>query len=346
MASQRKNDKSSDGKFLSIADLINIDKWKKMQDLFSSIYDIPISTYNQKGILIAPSIKEPLVCKKYLKTVSEKYKDCKVCLPTFLGGEAVVDRNLSFFCPPGFNNFIASLSLEQDGILGYVVFGPVILVSRRPRGFYYKIAEEINVDPEEFYRAVQEVKVVSFYRMKAMVDFIRDIGSYALTLAYKKISIDEGIRQLQSGESVVLGRILDTFLNAALHLSGTDIGSIMIFDENRKELTIRASKGLVEDIVKNTRVKIGEGISGIAAKENTTFIINEDKADNRIRPYLSRPHIKSSMVLPITVEENVLGVINMGVLEDSPLRFNEDNVRTMKNLLNLFNLATHTPVAV
>ena len=342
----KKNNKFPDGNFFSIADLIDIDKWKKMQDLFSSIYDISIATYNPKGVLIAPPIQEPLVCKKYLKAASEKYKDCKMCLPTFLGGESVVDRNLSFFCPPGFNNFIASLSLEQERILGYVVFGPVILVSRKPKEFYYKIAEDINADPEEFWKAVQEIKVVSFYRMKAMVDFIRDIGSYALMLAYKKISINEGLRQLQSGESAVLARILDTFLNVALHLSGTDMGSIMIFDENNKELTIRASKGLVEDVVKSTRVKIGEGISGIAAKENTSFIINEDKADSRIKPYLARPHIKSSMVLPITVEERVLGVINVGALEDSPLRFNEENVHTMKNLLNLFNLATHTSATV
>ena len=66
-----------------------------------------------------------------------------------------------------------------------------------------------------------------------------------------------------------------TLLDVALKMTNTECGSIMVVDQEKQgDLTIKVSRGLNEERVKNTRVRIGEGIAGLAAKENKPFVIH------------------------------------------------------------------------
>ncbi len=134
---------------------------------------------------------------------------------------------------------------------------------------------------------------------------------------------------------------LDKFLPVELPLRGEDIGSIMMLDNNRKELRICASKGLSEDIVKESSVNFGEGISGTAVRDITPFLIDSTYADSRIKKYLNRPQIKSSMVLPIKINDTACGVMNLGTLETSQFGFNKENMASINELIELASLALH-----
>ena len=280
--------------------LIDIKKWQNIQDIFSSITDIYLRTVDPKGKALTAPSGEPALYRKFLLKACTTDKSSTTCMPTFLGGDSVVDNNLSYYCPPGLHNFIVPLALEENNVLANVIIGPVILVARKTKDYYDQIADELGADREGFWKAIQEIRVLSFFRIQAIVELVKEIGSYILQLAVRKVNPADDISGMISAREPKFTQILDKFLNVALYVSGADIGSIMMLDKISKDLTIRASRGLSEEIVKNTCVKCGEGIAGKAMKECECFIINEEScADNRIKPYLNRPQIKSSIVLPI-----------------------------------------------
>ena len=328
---------------LSLRDLIEVKKWQKIQDAFSSITHISMRTLDTKGAAVTAPSNEPRLCSEFLRKPSTNYDDCQTCLPTFLGGNAVIDRNLSYLCPPGLHNFIAPLTIGEERTLGYVVMGPVILVARKPKEYYYEMAEELSADPEEFWSALMEIRVLSFYRIQAIVEMVKNIGSYILQLASKSMVMEDEIQKLAMGTASRLNELLDKFLDVALYVSGADIGSIMMLDKKKKELMIHASRGLPNEVVKKARVRLGEGIAGTAAKDNACFLIDDTMQDNRIKPFLSRPQIKSSMVLPIRIENKVVGVMNLGALTHSTVRFNTDNIKSMNELIDLAALTLRIP---
>jgi putative methionine-R-sulfoxide reductase with GAF domain/ligand-binding sensor protein len=328
----------------TFAGLIDIAKWQTIQDVFSSITEIGLRTIDARGESLTAPSGESRLCHEFTEVLRLQHETCKTCLPTFLGGTAAVEKNLSFICPTGFHNFVSPLALQQDTVLAYVILGPVILVSRKTKEYYLKIAEDLHIDPETFWSCVLEIRVLSFYRIQTIVDLIKETGAYVLYLAGEKISIASEIETLLSSGACRLGMLLDKFLNVALQISGAEIGSIMMLNKDSNDLTIRASKGLDYDVIKDTRVKYGEGISGTAVKEGTSFLIDDVRsADNRIKRYLKRPQLKSSMVLPIRFGSDILGVMSLGTLATSPLRFSRDDVTTMTGLIDLATLTLSSP---
>jgi GAF domain-containing protein len=257
-----------------------------------------------------------------------------------LGGKGVVDRNLGYTCHMGFHSFITPLKLEEAKIVGYVVLGPVVLIARKPKEEYRQDAETLGMDLEELWNAVLEVRVLSFQRAQAIIELIRSFGEYLIRLAAKRISAEQELAE----SSPQINELLKVFLDVALQVSGADIGSIMLLKKDSNELTIRVAKGLSDEVVKNAKVKLGEGISGTAAQENTPMVLDDNIKDNRIRRHLNRPYIRSSMILPIQVANQPLGVMNLGALETSPIRFNDTSLQNMNRLVNLATFAFRPPI--
>jgi ligand-binding sensor protein/putative methionine-R-sulfoxide reductase with GAF domain len=335
MPTQRK-DNLNDRPF-SLKDLVDIKEWQRIQDCFSSLMGVGLRTLDSKGVLFTSPSGEPRLCSELKKDSTIRKKVC-VCLPTFLGGKGVVDKNLSFTCGAGLQNFIVPLR-NNGWSFGYCIVGPVILVMRKPKEEYRKITEELNLDLEEFWSALLEIKVISFQSVQSLLELIKDVGEYTIKQAYKCLT--HGKEMIMAIDSPKLSRLLNALLDVAFEVTGADVGSIMLKDEDKGELRIHTSKGLSNEVIKNARVKVGEGISGIVAKEGASFVIDDNIKDNRIKQHLNRPSISSSMVIPIKVEDRVWGVINLGALKTSAVRFDVSNVRLIDRLINLATVALH-----
>ena len=115
----------------------------------------------------------------------------------------------------------------------------------------------------------------------------------------------------------------------------TYAGNPMSLAEIEKEyLTIKVSRGIDGENALQARLKIGEGIAGIAADENTSFVISGEQSDNRIKQLLKRPDIKQSVVIPLSSQDRVFGVLNLHTkCEEKKIGINEN-----KNLQNLSKL--------
>lgn len=338
MLMQEKNSLNPKDSQIALRDLMDVRAWQKIQDNFSNVTEIGLRTLDSKGNLFTSPSRDSRLCTELIKNPSVKNKFCGSCLPTFLGGKAVVDKNLSYSCHSRLHNFIVPLKIE-DEVFGYTILGPVILFMRGSKEVYLKSAEELNVELDEFWSAILEIKVVSFQLAQSMVELIKDVVEYNLKLAYQNIVKRKSV--MMGLDSLKLSRLLNALLDVAFQMTNADIGSIMFAEKDSDEFTIRASKGIPEEIVSNTRVKLGNGIAGTAAKERTAFLIDNTQKDNRIKAYLRRPYISSSMIMPIEVEDTVLGVMNLGALQTSEVRFNRDNLQMVNKLIGLATVALH-----
>ena len=87
--------------------------------------------------------------------------------------------------------------------------------------------------------------------------------------------------------------------------------SLMLLDPDEEVLTIRAAVGLDEVIMRTTRVKLGQSISGWVAQRGETVMISDIESDVAFgRASLPKYETKSLLCIPLKVKDRVLGVIN------------------------------------
>jgi ligand-binding sensor protein len=320
-------------------DLVNNQDWQKIQDIFSSVTNISLRTIDPEGKLITTPSGQSLLCREFLKDSTYGLEVCGDCLPTFLGGKSIVDHNLSFICPPGFHNFFAPLKIDSK-VLAYIILGPVILVMRKPKDSYNGLADELDVDPDKLWDAITRVRVISFHRAQTLMELIVKFSEFVLALAHEN---SKNGKKFPAALFERFKGMLEVLLDLALQISGADMGSIMLVDKNQEELTIRAARGLPENVVRNTRIKLGTGLCATAVMENRPLLIDDQLSDNRIKKYLNRPYLKSSMILPFGTEDQAIGAINLGALEVSAVRFNSENLQVMHKVIGQAVDALYTP---
>lgn len=331
----QENNRRATDSGIHLKELIDVEEWQNLQDSLSVIANICLRLVDTNGVPITKPSLEPRLCKELLKTPVLKNKVCEKCLPTFLGGDSAVDKNLGFTCMADLKNFLIPLNFIDGKALGYIVFGPIILVMRKTKEEYRKEAEDLDVELDELWNALLEIRVMTYSRVQKIIELVKQVSEYVLRLAYERNKLKEEIGKVSAASALKLGKLLDSFLNLAVRVSRADTGSIMLLNEDKEELTIRSSYGLADEIVKSAKVGLGTGISGIAAKENKAFLIGESSPDKRLDIHLNRPAIASSMVVPLKMSNTVLGVINLSSLKPSSVRFNAESVQTVNKLAEL-----------
>jgi GAF domain-containing protein len=103
-------------------------------------------------------------------------------------------------------------------------------------------------------------------------------------------------------------RLLKFLLDLAVEETGASNGSIMMYSEQAQELYIAHATGLSERVVRNTRQKLGEGISGSVARERKGKLIRQSASYPAER---DRTHITSACSVPLIDGEALLGVLNV-----------------------------------
>ncbi len=93
---------------------------------------------------------------------------------------------------------------------------------------------------------------------------------------------------------------------------GAKTASLMLVSEERDELYVGAAMGLDEATMKNTRVKVGESISGWVAQTGKPLLIRDIEADSSFgRPNRSNYESRSLVSVPLKRDGRVIGVLNV-----------------------------------
>jgi diguanylate cyclase (GGDEF)-like protein len=128
---------------------------------------------------------------------------------------------------------------------------------------------------------------------------------------------------LQIGKSLTstidLDAILNLIMNKISELVPAENWSLLLFDEEGKELGFYIAVGIDFDKVRNIKIPVGRGIAGYVAETGQPAFVSDvshdphfnDKVD-RITGFVTRTII----CLPLVVHKNVLGVIEIINVDD------------------------------
>ncbi|MDH3198549.1 MAG: ATP-binding protein [Candidatus Krumholzibacteria bacterium] len=108
-------------------------------------------------------------------------------------------------------------------------------------------------------------------------------------------------------------RYLELIVELVSDMVGARKASIMLLDQETRELRVECAIGLDEEIVEHARVKLGEGIAGRVARDGRAFLVenidNDARVDMSNNPYLYDS--KSFVSVPVARSGRVVGVINV-----------------------------------
>jgi len=104
-----------------------------------------------------------------------------------------------------------------------------------------------------------------------------------------------------------------------------EIFGILLLNEKTQELYFRFSVGHSHEVADRLRIKVGEGVTGVAAQRAEAVLVGDVSQDPR---YISAvPNVRSELAVPLIVKNRVIGVIDI----ESPLpdHFTKDHERLL-----------------
>lgn len=132
---------------------------------------------------------------------------------------------------------------------------------------------------------------------------------------------------LQVADAVNTTLDLDTLLGRVAELVRQvipfEVFAILLLNEKTQELRIRFQIGHPKEVEK-VRIKVGEGVTGIAAQRREPILVNDVRADSR---YIGQPGIAAELAIPLITKNKVIGVID--IESSQPGFFNEDHKRLL-----------------
>src|SRR6185369_3777459 len=131
-------------------------------------------------------------------------------------------------------------------------------------------------------------------------------------------------------EKNYLDRILQTIAEMVADKLDSPVCSIMLVDEDRKELAVSAARCSSEDYLHRMPIKVDDSLIGRVVREGTPIMIPNVLEEKQYRyPELARKTgLSSLLAVPMFTRETVIGTINIYTRE--PHQFAEDEIDFVK----------------
>jgi len=113
------------------------------------------------------------------------------------------------------------------------------------------------------------------------------------------------------GSSLNERKLSKTILDAATSIMGAERASLMMLDEKKGELVVKAAHDLSEEVIKSTKLKLGDGIAGWVAKRGEPLLLIDGINDPRFKPIYAKEEVKDAIVAPLKVKGKIIGVLNV-----------------------------------
>jgi signal transduction protein with GAF and PtsI domain len=250
---------------------------------------------------------------------------------------------------------IGRISLQMgEGLTGWVAKErrPVIIDRQAFDDPRFKLFQQL---PEDRYEAFLSVPIITRERLVGVIN-VQHRAPHHHTA--KVVALAETIGRLVGGaianarlyeaagqrrreldtlarvsEAAVSERYLDEILQLIVtvtaELMNSKICSLMLLDEAKQVLVIRATQALSPAYRNKPPIKVGQSISGQAVKERRPISVLDVTTNNGyMYPELAkREALRSLLSVPMLVQERPIGVINC--YTSSEHRFSDDEVRVL-----------------
>ena len=326
-----------------VAEIIDKDKWKEIITRFIDVLKINVFLLDFEGQVLLPPVEGRYGWEFFAQSCL--HLDATISKANILEKFRENEGFVEYRCLSGLCAFAIPISGEENKIIAYLIVGPTILNKKEEPNFYQGIAEKLEFDSRKLMDVINDVRVVSNITIKSILDLLSEVAKDVVELNLEKRRLSQmKINQESLSKKVSevaqdiyatihLDELLVTLLDIALKMTNMECGSIMILDEGN-QLAIKASRGLDEK-VQSKRLKVGDGIAGLAVKENSPFIIHGTEGENRIQHLLKRPEIKHAIVMPINTKNRTCGVLNLHTKqENTHIEENLDNLQYLSRLIS------------
>ncbi len=137
-----------------------------------------------------------------------------------------------------------------------------------------------------------------------------------------------------------LEEILQLIVAATAKSMSFKICTLMLLDEDKQELVIKATQSASRDYLKKPNVKLGDSIAGRALAENRTITVYDLKrSPEYAQPEFARKEGLTSMAsVPLLVKNKKIGVLNC--YTDKPHHFSEEEISVLSAL------GSHAAIAI
>jgi len=128
--------------------------------------------------------------------------------------------------------------------------------------------------------------------------------------------------------------ILRQIVNVTADMMGSNICSLMLLDQKKNELVIRATQSISEEYNKKPPLKVGEGIAGKAVKEKRPLIVKDvtREKEYKHKDIAKREGLHSLVCVPLEVRGKVIGVINC--YTSTPQDFTKTQIEILTSVAN------------
>jgi len=104
-----------------------------------------------------------------------------------------------------------------------------------------------------------------------------------------------------------------------------EIFAILLVNEKTQDLRIRFQVGYAREVAERMKIKIGEGVTGIAAQRREAILVDDV---SKHPEYISLvANVRSELAVPLIVKNRVIGVLNLEAQEAG--RFTEEHKRLL-----------------
>src|SRR3989454_8279412 len=132
-----------------------------------------------------------------------------------------------------------------------------------------------------------------------------------------------------------LDQLLQKIADLTNRIVPFEIFAIFLVDDQKQELYLRFAIGHPSEIVKQLRIKVGDGVTGTAAMERAMVVVDDVRTYPR---YIeSVKNIRSELAVPLITRNHVVGVLD--IQSPEPHYFREDQGRVLSLLASQIAIA-------
>lgn len=106
-----------------------------------------------------------------------------------------------------------------------------------------------------------------------------------------------------------LSELLEKIPQLIARLTEFTVFSVYLLDEKRQDLHIAYAVGYPEEIVRNFRLQVGQGVVGAAVADKRPIIVEDVSLEPRYHPLV--PGVRAQLAVPLRYKGQVIGAINL-----------------------------------
>lgn len=313
---------------LYLTDLIDVNILQRIQDAFSDMSGFSAITTDHEGRAVTIGSNFSDFCVKYTRQSRVGCARCELCDKS--GAEWALEEGkaVSYRCHAGLVDFAAPI-MARNQLVGCFVGGQ-ILTEKPDYEKFRKIAESIEVDPDEYIEALKRIPIVEKEKVERAAEFLHTTASVISDIAYGKyqaLKASEDLEKVANMKSDFLANMsheIRTPMNAVIGMAEMALREELppVARDYIKQIQSsgKALLTIINDILDFSKIESGKMDINMVEYEPMTII-------NDI----------SNIIMTRIGDKDIELVLD--IVPDIPKKLYGDNIRIKQIIVNLANNA-------